>query len=298
LDLWSDVVGKKSQKWQLIDALLVDLAQDPAAQDSLSKLGLVGLIAWREAHLYQPLGGRTEPGPAQIAACDLDWLNHITELEQAELIAYGVGIGAADTPIAAALENGQAGGRIREELRHGINEGVQRSVSFKERRQPDPEIANPIAKKISETADQLAKSILLDVISDLPRKSLLRLLNMLILIEEATDVAKTGSDRPVKERRKLAIEYALMRYLCAIPMLQEADLDQITEIFRLTGRAARLSNPVSDGLDRVEKYARKARSDPDSLEAGRAAGRPLSASPSDLLAAARQCRKFRDRERA
>ena len=89
-----------------------------------------------------------------------------------------------------------------------------------------------------------------------------------------------------------------MRLLSGFDRLGSAGVDEITSVMRLTGRAARLSNPVSDALDRVQKYAAQISKDPDALDAARAAGRPLPANPSDLKAAARQCRLFRDRERA
>jgi len=140
--------------------------------------------------------------------------------------------------------------------------------------------------------------MLKDALLEDDRKAYLRHINTLILLEEAALLCGSQASFEAKELRKLAMDYALMRLLSGFDRLTSAGIDEITAVLRLTGRAARLSNPVSDALDRVQKYAAQISKDPDVLDAARAAGRPLPANPSDLKAAARQCRLFRDRERA
>lgn len=281
-----------------IDGLLDSLASCEAAEEGLARIALAGLVARREAEVYKDFKGRGEPDPELISRADTAWLLHVTRDQHQ---AYRIGIGASGTALDASLAAARkahpdASGLA--EMRHGINAGTQRLIPFAEPRAPrDLGDVRAACAPVATLADHLSACLRVAVIEGLPRKSLLRLLNVLILLEEAGLVIRGGLRGEQGARRKAAIEFALTRYLGGVSGMQTASLEEITQLVRETGRAARLSNPVSDGLDRVQSLAQRASKDPDLEEASRTAERPLPENLQDLARAALQCRKFRDRER-
>jgi hypothetical protein len=182
-------------------------------------------------------------------------------------------------------------------MHRGTQEYLLRSISLqgeKARRDPGEHSS---AREIIQTCSQdICHEILSGILGGLKRQALLKKLNIVILIEEAR-MDLSGFQAKSQERRKLSLDYAITRLLATMPSLEGATLEDFEEVFRAVGNMSRLNNAVSDSLDRVQSYASKAAKDEDISEAGIAAGRPQVQSHGDIRAAARQCRKFRDREK-
>ncbi|HDZ53476.1 hypothetical protein LCGC14_0044230 [marine sediment metagenome] len=290
----------------LIEDLMIDVQRADSIESSFSKIGLAGLIEAREAQVFKEFEGRGRPNPNLLNAADDVWLRSILSHQDKAIrlrMAMCLGLGAEGTPLEAAMQRLEASPDpdvMVDEMRYGYNEGMRRRLSLKPEPGPkgEEDESASVKARIRKCGTEIVDLMLKDAVLDLDRKAFLRHINTLILLEEAALLCGSQASFEAKELRKLAIDYALMRLLSGFDRLGSAGVDEITSVMRLTGRAARLSNPVSDALDRVQKYAAQISKDPDALDAARAAGRPLPANPSDLKAAARQCRLFRDRERA
>jgi len=294
------------QYTDLIDDLMIDVQGSESIESSFSKIGLAGLIEAREAHVYKGFEGRGRPNPNLLNAADDSWLKSILSHQDKAIrlrLAMCLGLGAEGTPLEAAMQRLEASPDpdvMVDEMRYGLNEGMRRRLSLKPEPGPkgEEDECSSVTARIRRCSTEIVDLMLKDALLEDDRKAYLRHINTLILLEEAALLCGSQASFEAKELRKLAMDYALMRLLSGFDRLTSAGIDEITAVLRLTGRAARLSNPVSDALDRVQKYAAQISKDPDVLDAARAAGRPLPANPSDLKAAARQCRLFRDRERA
>ena len=289
---------------KLIEALMIKVAPLSSVESCFSKLGLAAVVEARERDVFAGFKGRGQPNAGLLRAADDAWLKHILAQPPQDIalkLAIGLGLKASGTPLEAALSRLEASdpsAKEFKEMRTGINEGLRRSMAFGDTaRNIDDAERKSIRRQITDCATRIVDLILDDVRSGIERKTYLRHLNALILLEEAGLICGTSDDFEEKPLRKLAMDYALMRLFTGIDRLEGGSVETITNILRLTGHAARLSNPLSDALDRVQKYAAQVSKDPDQLEAAHAAGRPLPANTTDLQAAARQCRLFRDRER-
>jgi hypothetical protein len=290
---------------QLIEGLMVDIQSEEGVEGCFAKVGLAGLIVAREVRVFSTFEGRGRPDPKLLNAADDAWLRATLSHDDKNVrlrLAMCLGIGAEGTPLEDAMQRLEASPDpdvMVDEMRFGFNEGMRRRLSLR----PDAGVTDndkagiTIKSKIRTCSTALVDLILKDAHLGLDRKAYLRHINAVILLEEAALLCGSQGSYETKELRKLAMDYALMRLLAGFDRLSGASVDEITAVMRLTGQAVRLSNPLSDALDRVQKYAAQISKDPDALDAARAADRPLSAKPSDLKAAARQCRLFRDRER-
>jgi len=288
----------------LIEALIDEIAELPSIEECFGKIGVAALVEARERDVFNNFKGRGQPNAGLLHAADDTWLKHILTHSRQDIslrLAICLGLKATGTPLEAALsrlEGSEPSTQQFKEMRTGINEGLRRSMSFGEpSRNPDCTERKYARSKITACATDIVDLILDDARSGIERKSYLRHINALILLEEAALICGAMGDFEDKELRKLAMDYALMRLLTGIDRLKGGSVETVTNILRLTGHAARLSNPLSDALDRVQKYAARISKDPDNLAAARAADRPMPDNPTDLQAAARQCRLFRDRER-
>lgn len=128
----------------------------------------------------------------------------------------------------------------------------------------------------------------------LDRKTFLNLVNCVILLEESHLIGMESKGRRSDHLRKVAIEYALMRFLGSLQDAAFSTVDEMKEVFALLGDAARLNREISDGLDAVRTYCKKAARDPDQQEVAVAVGRPFPLRLADIAAAASQARMFRD----
>ncbi len=288
----------------LIEGLMVEVVERGAIEDCFSKIGVAALIEAREQYVFADFTGRGAPDPKRIRSADDAWLKAMLSHEDEAIrlrLALCLGIGAEGTPLEVSMKRLEVKADpdvLVSEMRYGFNEGMRRRMSFSEPLPSTDEAdRRSIQSKINTCEDSLVDLLLKDALKGIDRKSYMRHINTLILLEEAALLCGAMGDFEEKPLRKLAMDYALMRLLSGLERLDGADIDGITSIMRITGQAARLNNPLSDALDRVQKYAAQAAKDPDMLDAARAAGRPLPQKVSDLLAVARQCRLFRDRER-
>lgn len=174
---------------------------------------------------------------------------------------------------------------------------VERFSASGEVTRRDPGEAFEIRETVSPFSSRVSLAVLELILKGMIRKPLLSYVNTVILLEDAL-IEMTGGSGRQTSRRNLAIDHALMRILDSMNDLQSDDIEDFTTIFRAIGNMSRLNNSISDGLDRVQSYAAKAVKDADIAEAGRLAGRPEVRRFEDIRTAARQCRLFRDRERA
>lgn len=277
--------GREATQDNIIKCIL-DVAQSDDAS-GVSLLSLGALIKWHEEN--------SAPMTPQTTSEWIDSFLNEAEVADPAALAFKMGYGCSGTPLEEALQYMQDnGGMYAGAIGEGRTAQMMASFSLDERSPTEPHSCS--SQWVIECSKGVCSDILTKVINDdLIRKPLLRCLNIVILIEEA-GLEISGLKERTKQRKKLAIEYALTRLLSEIEAIQS--IDDMTAIFRAIGNMSRLNLMLSDGLDRVQSYASKASGDEDIAEAGVASGRPVVTSYSDVYTAARQCRLFRDRERA
>jgi hypothetical protein len=279
------------------DILLCKACKIVGMENAAARIALGSLVDWRESEVYSH---HKAPDPKLIAAADDRWITSILTDPPKGIpleISYVLGFSDPESPISLAIERLQAVDPKMAKLMSRSEEGAFERTRREIEGGASPNLyANKLRIDIEKTSDGLGRKILRSAFEDLDRKAFVRQINAVILLEEAIQhTFSSAGDASL--RRKTSIENALMRLFNQIGTFPDKSIDQITQIFRTTGRASRLNNAISDGLDRLQAYASASAADPDRIEAGRAAGRPAVDKMSNIRTAARQSRLFRDRER-
>jgi hypothetical protein len=277
------------------DILLCKACKFPGMENAAVRIALGSLVDWRESEVYSH---HKTPDPDILSSADDSWIRSIlTSPPQGDAtrIAYALGYCEAGSPISSSMKrlgNDDILSEVISKADQGAFDSVKRQI------EGDTAVKQEVVLRteIQKVCDTLGRSILRAAFHDLDRKSLMRQINAMILLEEAVQYTFSSAGDG-SQRRKTSIENALMRLFNQIGTFPDKSMEQITQVFRTTGRASRLNNAISDGLDRLQAYASASAMDPDRIEAGRAAGRPAVESMANIRTAARQSRLFRDRER-
>jgi len=262
------------------------ISRSDTSHEGIGYLVLASLVAWRE--IRQDQGGE-------------GWFSFLTEAisgegAQTSNAAHQIGYETAKSPIKEIISSNED--QISSDIMKGMNQSVLGS-SFLDADRPrrSPEDGREMASHITSCSEAISLDVLNSIQSGLERKPLLLQINIIILIEEAA-LCHRGWIGASPELRKTSTDYAITRLLSSMAKMDVADVSGFDVIFRAIGNMSRLNNAISDSLDRVQSYATKAVRDPDLADAGLSSGRPPVTSYTDLRAAARQSRMFRDRERA
>lgn len=248
-----------------------------------------------EEHYLQREERATEPAAQDISRSDVDLIKAIIrDSPDPQKLMFNLGACSGQDLIGTALEGLTLTDAHKRELDGGRTHSVLGSLSdIKIDDEFDP---SPVTSALDKTFSELCCYIIQTIIDgSLHRKNYLRLLNVVVLLEECRAALSGGAGRKDENLRKDALDFALMRLFGSISMMDGIDLDDIKGIFLITGKASRLNLQISDALDRVDKYCHAAAADPDRVEGARAAGRPFPDSMNDIGTSARQCRLYRDR---
>jgi len=297
-----------------VRSCLLEIAGRRDAAEGIARLSLSDLVAWREIALS------SDRTPAE----DLSWLEGLLQDARDAGLAdlpFRIGQGMKDTPIEEAFRSLGTAGKVddAEAARRGLEQQLLSSMSQRfpdqgnasDRRaheayagslsggqgRRDPSDVELPRRILGACSGEICASVIDGILQGLVRKPLLRHLNIVLLVEEAL-LEMAGGIGGAENRRKLAMEYAVTRLLEAISRRPGMDMAEITAVFRAIGNMSRLNRSISNGLDRVQDHAARAAKDGDLAEAALLSGRPAVSSHADIRAAARQCRMFRDREKA
>jgi hypothetical protein len=277
--------------------ILVKSAGEPGGGKVFSKIMTAALLCNREIEARQQdtsPDAQEEQDMAKTA--DLTLLNTVAgQLLTTENGAIALGYFSEDSPLGSVTSELTLSADQQEMLQSG-REIYMTSTLFPDK--AAQQIRNPeFEEQIRDTSAALSRDLAEQTSrGNVDRKSFLKFLNAIILVEEA--VLSIGVTRSSEKKiiRRTATEYAIMRLLGSIQDIGIEKIDDMKVVFRVLGDACRLNTGLSDCLDNVRTYCRNASRDEDSVEVAQAVHRPFPDRLTDIGAAAQQARLYRDGE--
>ncbi|MFX4299931.1 hypothetical protein [Pseudosulfitobacter pseudonitzschiae] len=276
--------------------LLIGLTGRQGLEKAFCKalLGSLSLNRVTALYLDRPERGN-EPGPDDILSADTGLLKSVIQCStKPQALFFNLGACSGNVLIEQILSEIETSQDQQRELDGGRMHAVIGSMSGR-RDVADEDHSDTVTLLNCSLSNLCLYTIDRTVSGSLHRKNFVRLLNVVVLLEECGALFQSGSGKKDVLLRKDALENALMRILGSLSLMEDMDIDAIRGVFLMTGRASRLNLQISDALDRVDKYCHQAAADEDKADMARAVGRPFHESLQDIATAARQCRLYRDK---